>query len=155
MEIRKEDFQYVEGDDSIKFLRIVKNKRKRKFSVYAFTTLFYRNLAGPKNAATFFVYYGLAGFCAVAIILGIFELTKDKLNWAGSLLPYLGIGLLAIISSFLISRLFIKIISFVLSLTLRIFKRNSQKRISNNNIEIFVDFIKIHRPDKTPFPEEL
>jgi hypothetical protein len=72
------------------------------------------------------------------------------------LLPYLGVGILAVVASFLISHVVIRIISFALNLTLRMFKRNSQKTISNsNNAENLVDFIKINRPNKTPFPKRV
>jgi hypothetical protein len=154
MEVSKEDFQYVEGDDSVKFLRIVKNKKKRKFNIYSLTTLFHRELTEQKSAITFFIYHGLAGFCAVIIILGAFELTEDQLNWTGSLLPYLGVGALAIIFSLLISRLVIKIVSNILNLTLRMSRKNMQQAMPNNT-EALVDFIKINRPNKTPFPQKL
>jgi hypothetical protein len=155
MEIRKEDFQYVEWDDSIKSLRVIKSKRKRKLSVHAFTTSFHRKLIEQKSTIAFFIYYGLAGICAVAIVLSTFELTEDKLDWTGSLLPYLGVSILAIISSFLISRLVIKFVFLVLNLTVRMFRKNTQRTISNDNTEVLVDFIKINRPSRTPFPEEL
>jgi hypothetical protein len=151
MEIRKGDFQCVKWDDSIKFLRVVKNKKQRKFNVHAFTTAFHKELVEKNSASAFFVYYGLAGLCAVAIVLGVFGFTEDKLDWEGSLLPYLGVGVLAVGSSFLVSRLAIKFVSFVLNLTVSKFK----KKVAASNSKSAVDFIKINRPERTPFPEEL
>ncbi|MDR1473333.1 MAG: hypothetical protein LBI41_02020 [Lactobacillales bacterium] len=151
MEIRKGDFQCVKWDDSIKFLRVVKNKKQRKFNVHAFTTAFHKKLVKKDSASAFFVYYGLAGFCAVAIVLGVFEFTEDKLDWKGSLLPYLGIGVLAIGFSFLVSRLIIKFVSFVLNLAMSKFK----KKVASSNSKSAADFIRIDRPERTPFPEEL
>ena len=151
MEIRKGDFQCVRWDDSIKFLRVVKNKKQRKFNVHAFTTAFHKKLVKKDSASAFFVYYGLAGLCAVAIVLGVFEFTEDKLDWKGSLLPYLGVGVLVIGFSFLVSRLVIEIVSFVLNLTVS----KSKKKVASSNSKSAVDFIRIDRPERTPFPEEL
>ncbi|MDR0614821.1 MAG: hypothetical protein LBF82_02535 [Lactobacillales bacterium] len=151
MEIRKGDFQCVKWDDSIKFLRVVKNKKQHKFNVHAFTTAFHKELVEKNSASAFFVYYGLAGLCAVAIVLGVFEFTEKTLNWTESLLPYLGVGSLAILSSFLLSRLVIKFVSFILNLIVH----KSKKKVVASNSKRAVDFIKINRPERTPFPEEL
>jgi hypothetical protein len=151
MEIRKGDFQCVEWDDSIKFLRVVKNKKQRKFNVHAFTTAFHKELVEKNSASAFFVYYGLAGLCAVAIVLGVFEFTEETLNWTGSILPYLGVGSLAIFSSFLLSRLIIKFVSFILNLTVC----KSKKKLVSSKSNSKVDCIRIDRPERTPFPEEL
>jgi len=154
MEIRKGDFQCIEWDDSIKFLRVVKNKKKHKLNVHAFTTVFHKKLVEKDSASAFFVYYGLAGLCAVMIILGIFEFTEDNLNWTGSLLPYLGVGSLAILLSFSLSRFVIKFTPFFLNLIMCRFRKNIRQTTLNNS-KISVDFIKINRPEKTPFPKEL
>lgn len=158
MEIRRDSLKYVEWDDSEKFLCIIQEKKKFRLNVHVFTTFFHRDLVRKKSATSFFIYYGLAGLFAVAMILGIFNTTYKIFNWESNFLVYLLVGMFAVFTSFLLARLIIRTIFFVLNHS--VYKSRKLKRatfvetIDCEEEHKHKKMIQIERPSRTPFPEE-
>ncbi|MDR3157401.1 MAG: hypothetical protein LBT69_05770 [Lactobacillales bacterium] len=158
MEIRRDDLKYVDWDDSEKFLCVVKEKKKFRLNVHAFTTFFHRDLVRKESATAFFTYYGLAGFYAVTTILGIFNATDKILDWEGNFLVYLFVGMFSVFTNFLLARLTIKTIFFVLNHSVcksRRLRRAALVETIDCELEHkYKEIVKIKRPNCTPFPEE-